>query len=179
MTEHSKEKQTSMANRRIFLKALTLAASVSSSSSYLNAAVAETSSPEQTRGEPTLKFDSSVPVVQTSSGQIRGCIRNGVHTFKGIPYGASTAGDKRFLPPAKPQPWTIIRNTVAYGYERCKTLGPFASTCRRSPPFGIVECEGNLKAMEGTKAAVINVWTPVVPIRIHGAALHWSARSSI
>jgi carboxylesterase type B len=34
---------------------------------------------------------------------------DGINVFKGIPYGASTAGKNRFMPPMKPVPWTDIR----------------------------------------------------------------------
>jgi para-nitrobenzyl esterase len=54
-------------------------------------------------------------VVETSSGRIRGFKRNGVYTFRGVPYGASTSGSRRFMPPAPPDPWTGIRNALAYG----------------------------------------------------------------
>jgi para-nitrobenzyl esterase len=54
-------------------------------------------------------------VVEISAGKVRGFNRNGVYTFKGVPYGASTSGAGRFMPPAKPEPWTGIRNALAYG----------------------------------------------------------------
>jgi para-nitrobenzyl esterase len=53
--------------------------------------------------------------VETSAGKIRGYERNGVYIFKGVPYGASTSGSGRFMPPAKPEPWTGIRNALEYG----------------------------------------------------------------
>jgi para-nitrobenzyl esterase len=55
-------------------------------------------------------------LVETASGSVRGYIRNGVHTFKGIPYGAPTSGSSRFLPPKKPGAWKDVFNAVAYGY---------------------------------------------------------------
>ncbi|PYX47216.1 MAG: hypothetical protein DMG79_14535 [Acidobacteria bacterium] len=38
--------------------------------------------------------------------EIRGFRRNGVYVFKGVPYGASTAGARRLMPPVKPEPWS-------------------------------------------------------------------------
>jgi para-nitrobenzyl esterase len=54
-------------------------------------------------------------VVETSPGKIRGFKRDGVYIFKGVPFGASTSGARRFMPPAQPEPWTGIRNALAYG----------------------------------------------------------------
>jgi len=56
-------------------------------------------------------------VVDTSAGRIRGLVIDGVNAFKGIPYGASTAGDRRFLPPVKPDGWTGIKDTLTWGPE--------------------------------------------------------------
>jgi para-nitrobenzyl esterase len=39
------------------------------------------------------------PIVETVSGKLRGSLDNGIHTFKGVPYGASTAGHNRFRSP--------------------------------------------------------------------------------
>jgi para-nitrobenzyl esterase len=54
-------------------------------------------------------------IVETAAGKVRGFVRNGIFTFKGIPYGATTAGEARFQPPAAPAPWTQVRATMSYG----------------------------------------------------------------
>jgi hypothetical protein len=58
---------------------------------------------------------SDKTVAETTAGKIRGFRRNGVYIFKGVPYGAGTAGKRRFGPPASPEPWTGIRSALQYG----------------------------------------------------------------
>jgi para-nitrobenzyl esterase len=65
---------------------------------------------------PTIAASSETNVVETSAGKVRGYSRNGVHTFKGIPFGASTEGAARFMAPTKPKPWTGLRSSMQYGY---------------------------------------------------------------
>src|SRR5437867_5186271 len=48
--------------------------------------------------------------VKTGAGNIRGLVRYGVNQFWGVPYGGSTAGPNRFMPPAKPVPWTGVKD---------------------------------------------------------------------
>jgi para-nitrobenzyl esterase len=55
-------------------------------------------------------------VVETDSGKIYGYSRDGVIGYRGIPYGASTAGAGRFMPPAKPTPWTGVRSALYWGW---------------------------------------------------------------
>jgi para-nitrobenzyl esterase len=57
----------------------------------------------------------TTPIVETAAGKIRGCNRNGIYTFKGIPYGAPTGGENRFRPPEKPAPWMGVRSCLHYG----------------------------------------------------------------
>ena len=65
-------------------------------------------------GQPLLAQDSrglpmSAPVA-TAHGRVRGLVRYGVNQFYGVPYGASTAGANRFMPPVKPAAWTGVRD---------------------------------------------------------------------
>ena len=94
---------TGAINRRTFLSRGTAAASLLAGGAVTRAwAVPATS-------------DGTGPVVNTSAGKIRGALQGKVSAFKGIPYGASTDGAGRFLPPAKVQGWTGVRDALEVG----------------------------------------------------------------
>jgi len=54
------------------------------------------------------------PIVETTTGRLRGLALNGAITFKGVRYGASTAGANRFQPPATPSSWTGVVDAFEY-----------------------------------------------------------------
>jgi para-nitrobenzyl esterase len=86
----------------------------------------------------------------TASGRVRGVVHDrGVRIFRGIPYGASTGGSNRFLPPRPVEPWTGVRDTTAYGDTAPQTFTRLAlgGTKGNRPPMG----EDCLR---------LNVWTP-------------------
>lgn len=64
-----------------------------------------------TPGFSQLQTGTNVAVTTTDAGKVRGYIRNGILTFKGIPYAEA----KRFEAPQKPKPWTTIRSSMSYG----------------------------------------------------------------
>ena len=64
------------------------------------------------------------PVVATAAGRVRGMTAGAVHIFRGVPYGASTAGANRFQPPQPPQPWTGVRDATSYGLRAHQPLRP-------------------------------------------------------
>ena len=95
----------------------------------------------------------SGPVVETATGRLRGRPLEGVVTFKGIRYGASTAGANRFQPPVKPRPWTGIVDAIDFGPRAWQ---PFRAMI---PEIG--------DALTGSgpmdeDCLRVNVWTPAV-----------------
>ena len=62
-----------------------------------------------------LGCSSKSAVVRTTAGRVQGLNHDKVSAFFGIPYGASTAGARRFMPPLKPDPWTGVREAVEFG----------------------------------------------------------------
>ena len=55
------------------------------------------------------------PIAETNTGRVRGATHEGIHSFRGIPYGASTGGQNRWLPPKPATAWTGVRDALDYG----------------------------------------------------------------
>src|SRR5690349_4719355 len=101
----TKSSDTSLIRRREVLNA------ARSYSPLLLATQIALPAPAQHRG-PLIVVGGGNAVVDTAYGKVRGYIENGINTFKGIPYGDSTAGQSRFAPPQRPNPWTGIRDSM-------------------------------------------------------------------
>jgi para-nitrobenzyl esterase len=114
--------------------------------------------------------DGPAAIATTSSGKVRGATLDGINIFKGIPYGATTAGKNRFMPPVKPAPWTDIRDALAYGPTAPQATGRARSNV---PP-------------ESEDCLVLNVFTPAlgngrgrpVMVWLHGGGFSYGTGSS-
>ena len=89
------------------------------------------------------------PEVATSCGKLRGVVHEGVHVFRGIPYGASTAAANRFLAPRKPESWTGVRDAFANG-----DLAP-----QITPPPGSIGAALRSHGPQSEDCLVLNVFT--------------------
>jgi para-nitrobenzyl esterase len=121
---------------------------------------------EKPCGRETVVASDAATVAETTSGKIRGFSRNGVYAFKGVPYGASTAGERRFMPPAKPEPWKGIRNALQYG-RVCPThdsahFDTDGKNLANADEDAFVLHRGSAATVPGEDCLRLNLWTPQI-----------------
>ncbi len=119
-------------------------------------------------GEPLLASDSiktaahqepgtcSTPgsaVANTQYGKVRGFLDGGVFTFKGVPYGQTTAGANRWLPAKPPALWTDEYPALAYGANCPQNLHTWTSP---EQTF-LFDWDDGWQSEDMLK---LNIWTP-------------------
>lgn len=65
--------------------------------------------------EPPFCSTPRTAVAKTQYGNVRGFVCGDVLTFKGVPYGQTTAGENRWLPAKPPQSWSDEYPALIYG----------------------------------------------------------------
>jgi len=94
--------------------------------------------------------NAAAPIATTASGKVRGQAVDGINVFKGIPYGATTAGANRWRRPQPPQPWSGVRDALTYPSMAPQPDAPIRGlmTSWTDPTTSGEDCLG------------LNIWTP-------------------
>ena len=106
-------------------------------------------------------------VAKTQYGKVRGFVDGGVFTFKGVPYGQTTAEGNRWRPAKPPTPWTDEYPALVYGANCPQTLHPWTSI---EQSF-LLDWDDGWQSEDMLK---LNIWTPnltgklPVMLYIHG-----------
>jgi para-nitrobenzyl esterase len=100
--------------------------------------------------------DPKYVIAETAFGKVRGEDADGIKIFKGIPYGASTAGKNRFMPPVDPAKWGVVRDALQFGPS-----APQSEPGARRTTSDLAVAGAGLRA-EGEDCLVLNVWTPAL-----------------
>jgi para-nitrobenzyl esterase len=95
-------------------------------------------------------------VAATRAGRVAGYLRNGIYTFKGIPYADNTAGPNRFMPPVAPKSWEGVRSSRQYG--SVAPQGPRAGWANDEEAFMFAWDDG----VQSEDCLRVNVWTPAI-----------------
>ena len=103
-----------MTNRRSFLAALGAGYAIANNS------WAQTQ--RATRSSAATRDSELFFTADTQYGKIQGMANTGIKEFKGVPYGASTAGKNRYMPPQKHAGWTGVRECLSYGQISPQTI---------------------------------------------------------
>lgn len=118
--------------------------------------------------KPVTGTSNAKPVVQTKAGKVRGFVSDGVSTFRGIPYGATTAGENRFMPPKAPGHWTGVRDASQYG--------PMAMQYVPQNPMYPIVLRGLVPEKPynmSEDCLYLNVWTPELGVGHNRPVMVW------
>ena len=158
MTNSTETEQAKGLGRRTFLRGVAaLAGTAAGAATAIRASASvdrDVVQPLPETHNDALVASADRAVAQTLYGKVRGFIRHGIYSFKGVPYGASTAGEGRFTPPQRPEPWPGVRSSLHYGL-----IAPQDKGTGRLHDESAFIFQWN-DSVAGEDCLRVNVWTP-------------------
>jgi len=104
-------------------------------------------------GRPLVLASEKLAIAETATGKVRGYVREGICTYKGIPYG-EVGEHGRFQPARKPAPWKAVRSSMHYG--RVCPRGPRGTWDEDEESWLFCYDDG----VQGENCLRLNIWTP-------------------
>lgn len=114
----------------------------------------------------------------TSFGVVEG-VRDaslGTDSWLGIPYAAPPTGDRRWMPPESPAPWSQTRRADRFG-RSCVQIGGFQGPGLHEQAFGLSVAEAFGQPVGSEDCLTLNIWRPAsdavdlpVIVFVHGGA---------
>jgi para-nitrobenzyl esterase len=104
--------------------------------------------------------EKATVTVTVDTGVLSGSAKDGVISFKGIPYAAPPVGDLRWRPPQPVAAWSGVRSATQYGHD-----------CMQLPDPSEAAPLGTTKPSED--CLVLNVWAPVRHSGEKAAVMVW------
>lgn len=116
-----------------------------------------TAAEKAVNGASTVIAGHGKAIVETTAGKVNGAIRNGIFTFKGIPYAAPIGGEARFMPPGKVVPWAGVRSSMHFGQVCPQVARTGWANDEEAWLFSWDD------GIPGEDCLRVNVWTPGLP----------------
>ena len=104
-----------------------------------------------------LFMGENIAVAPTVYGKVKGYILRDIYHFMGIPYGASTEGKNRFMPPCPPEPWDEVLPCVYFPTSAPQVV----RYSRNSESYSAFVDRWNYDEI-GEDCLRLNVWTPAL-----------------
>jgi para-nitrobenzyl esterase len=146
--------RSSVIGRRTLLQGAALAMGAGAAAPALAATAAPAANAAPVAGGANVVARAGAAIVEIESGKIAGAVFRGIYAFKGIPYGATTAGENRFQAAQKPKPWAGIRSSRQYGFICPQDKGTGRQNDEEAFMFQWND------SFDGEDCLRVNVWTP-------------------
>ena len=115
----------------------------------------------------------SEPVVETTGGKVRGVRRDGAYVFTCLPYGATTAGEGRFMPPKPVVPWAGVRSEPTQRVIAPQVDPNAPAAAPGSPSAAVSGIGSEAGSLENEDCLNVTIFTPALGAAAKRPVLFW------